>query len=251
MGTIVFAGTDAVVGIVVHPAKPFPAIRVFPDPVPESLLDGGLLLLGEDCFALVQYALFIAVLIPDGIKYTCVAQVQAVLNDLVGVAPVSTVLRVHKVIVAVQTLVGDIPCAGGSRILRSDCMFAVIGRVQQVVDKIGNIACRNPCRTKAHINFVRFQILGLYGAKRIHVGLKPFAQKFYGSFRSLQLLAYIAGEVFVCGLPFFIGSRIAVRVLEDQTVQIRDQLILVHTGKLGHEIKINRCPLRHAHGQRF
>ena len=86
----------------------------------------------QKCASLVQErnALFIAVFIPNGIEYPRVAQVQTVLDDLVGVAPVSTVLRVHKVIVAVQTLIGDIPCAGGSRILRPDCMFSVVGRVQ-------------------------------------------------------------------------------------------------------------------------
>ncbi len=62
MGTVIFAGTDAVEFLVVTPAKGFPALRVFENPVLERFAHGFLLLLGDGGLLFVEDAHLLSVL---------------------------------------------------------------------------------------------------------------------------------------------------------------------------------------------
>ena len=67
MRTIVFSGTVRIVTLIVELNQGLPPLRVFPNPLPECVFNGLLLLLCQGCFLLVQYPTFILVLI-----YHCV-----------------------------------------------------------------------------------------------------------------------------------------------------------------------------------
>ena len=75
MASIVLAGAYAVEFGVVKSSQPVAAVRVFPYPVAESVLDRLLLLLREYGVLLVQHPHFVSVLVGDGIKDTHILEV--------------------------------------------------------------------------------------------------------------------------------------------------------------------------------
>ena len=62
MGTVIFAGTDAVELLIVPLAEGFPAYRVFENPVLERFAHGFLFLLGNGGFLFVEDAHLLSVL---------------------------------------------------------------------------------------------------------------------------------------------------------------------------------------------
>ena len=63
MRAIVFSGTVRIVTLIVELNQGLPPLRIFPNPLPECVLNGLLLLLRQGCFLLIQYPTFILVLI--------------------------------------------------------------------------------------------------------------------------------------------------------------------------------------------
>ena len=210
-------------------------------------------MLGEDGFLLVQHALFSAILIQHSIKHPHVPQVHGILDDPVGVAPVRAVLGVSDDIVEVNRFVGDIPGAREWNELGLNPAAKIVGRVQKLMHKVGDVAGGNPRRAEAHADLVGFQVLGNDGLQRLYVGLEAFAAllKLHGCLSRFQFLPDVAGQIFVRGLPLFVGTGIADGVLVDETRQLVDEPVLVHAGKVRHEVQINHRALRHADRQRL
>ena len=75
MASIVLAGAYAVEFGVVKSSQPVAAVRIFPYPVAESVLDRLLLLLREYGVLLVQHPHFVPVLVGDGIEDTHILEV--------------------------------------------------------------------------------------------------------------------------------------------------------------------------------
>ena len=72
---VVLAGPGGVVEVVVLADKGLPPVGVFPNPVPESVLDGLLLLLGQSGFIPVENTALLAVRVGDGVVDAHVTEV--------------------------------------------------------------------------------------------------------------------------------------------------------------------------------
>ena len=88
VAAIIFAGTGRVHFLVVLAHQSLAALRVAPNPVLKCLPDGLLLLCGQGGRLGVQHAALLAVRVLHGVVDTHIPQVQAVLQDSIGVGPV-------------------------------------------------------------------------------------------------------------------------------------------------------------------
>ena len=96
---VIAAGPDGVKKFIVFLAQVGSAGRVFPDPILECLPDLLLLLLGQHGFFGVKYAGGAAIRLMDGIINPGVPQVQAVLDDRVGVSPFGSIGHIGQGII--------------------------------------------------------------------------------------------------------------------------------------------------------
>ena len=183
MGTVILPGPGAVKALVVFPHQILPAFRVFPDPFPESVLDGLLLLLGQGGFLLVQNADFFPVRVVAFIVDAHIPQVQGGFQNIVSTGPFRAVgsIRCH-VDVGDASFVGDIPfrCERGKvhRHSRTVAGIDIIapsvapGRVEGFIHELLNVFLVNPGSAKANVDFSRAQVLGLHVLQGFDVDLK-------------------------------------------------------------------------------
>ena len=121
MAAVILAGLDAVEDLIVFLAQDFTALRVFPNPGLEGFTHHFLLLLCQHGFLCVQDTFFRAVRILHGVIYPAVTQVQAVLDDGVGVLALGAVGHIgQRIVCAVPGFSADIPLAGGCGIVGGD-----------------------------------------------------------------------------------------------------------------------------------
>ena len=85
MSAIIFTGTYCVEAFIIQRHQIMTTIRVTPDPFGKGILDRLLLLLRQGRFFLIQYTAFRAVWIFHNIKDSYIAQVQRILQYLVGI----------------------------------------------------------------------------------------------------------------------------------------------------------------------
>ena len=210
-----------------------------------------LLLLGKDGLFLVEYALFIAIFVLNGIVYAHVAQVERLFNDLIGAAASSSVGRIDIRAIAVQALVGNIPCAADRGVFSLDLPLHIGGRVQKRMDKVRDVLGRQPCRAQPHVDLMRAKVLGLHGPQCLHIGLVAVAEHFQRRFRLPQLLPHIAGKILVCAKPLFIRARVSLRVLKDHPLQAGNERVETKACQFAHEAKVYAGALGHAHRKGF
>ena len=226
MAAVIGTRLDGVKNLIVFLAQGFPAGRVFPNPGLKGFPNHFLLLLGQHGFLGVQHTLFCAVYIVDGVINTAVPQVQAVLNDGVGVFAFRAVGHISKgVVVAVPAFSADIPLAGGSGIPGGDGIAPkTSGGFQKFIDELGVIGRVNPGCADTHINFGSSQFLGLGFFKGRHIDCKSRVTV-CGFPCRLQLLSDIAGKVVVRCFPPGQGVAVALfGVLEDDAGEFRRNL---------------------------
>ena len=114
-----------------------------------------------------------------------------------------------------------------------------------LLHKLLDIPFVDPRCAEAHFDLRRIQIFWLRLPQRLYIG--SIAGCVYGGYLRLpQLLADIAGELFVCCLPVT-----ANRVEENNAVQLVDQLILTFAGELCHIVHIHTGFFRDGQRQRF
>ena len=89
--SVIFTGTDAVKQLIVFGDECVPPVRILPDPVPESVLDGLLLLLRQSRCLLIQHTLFLTLSILDGIVDADIAEIQRIFQNPQTAGPVRTV----------------------------------------------------------------------------------------------------------------------------------------------------------------
>ena len=110
VSAVILPGTGGIEALIVELHQLPPPVGVAPYPVPECLLDGLLLLLGEGGFLTVEDTFFLAVRIPDGVVDAHVPQVQRIFKDFVGVGAVGAVGHAGvDVVVGDAVLAGDVP----------------------------------------------------------------------------------------------------------------------------------------------
>ena len=153
MRTIILTGTSAVEQLVILFHKFRAAIRVFPHPVLECILNGLLFLLGEGGLLFIQNPLLLAVCILHGIVDTDVPQIQRILQNPVGVGSAGAVGHIGMDIIPARcTLTGDLPLCRHGREFHLDVPAQIKRRFKGFFHELLDIIPIDPCGTKAHIN---------------------------------------------------------------------------------------------------
>ena len=114
MAPVILTGAGGVEKVVVGPDQISPPLGVAPHPVPESILNGLLFLLGKGGLFLVQHPLLFPVHILNGVVDTDIPEVQRVFQDTVGAGPVCAVGHIgHDIVPPRGVLARDLPLRGG------------------------------------------------------------------------------------------------------------------------------------------
>ena len=88
---VIFTGTDAVEQLIVFGDECIPPVRILPDPVPESILNGLLFLLRQCRCFLIQHTLFLTLGILDGIVDADITEIQRIFQNSQTAGPIRTV----------------------------------------------------------------------------------------------------------------------------------------------------------------
>ena len=162
MGAIVLTGTSTVEQLVILFHQFRTAIRVFPHPVLERILNGLLFLLSEGGLLFIQNPLLLAVCILHGIVDTDIPQIQRILQNPVGVSSAGAVGHIGMNIIPARcTLTGDLPLCRHGREFHLDVPAQIKRRFKGFFHELLDIIPIDPCGTKAHINLRRIQVFRL------------------------------------------------------------------------------------------
>ena len=259
MAAVILPGTGAVHFLVVLPNQRFAALRVFPNPVFESVLDKLLLLCRQGGFLCVQDAALMAVCVLNGVIDADIPEVQGVLQQPVGVGPVGAVGGVGGNIVAPgHGFSGHLPFGGVGGIVDLNLIPQIYRGLESLVHELLDIHLIQPCRAQAYLDLAGLQVLGLCGSQRGYVLVKEMVL-FRRSLRGAEFLPHVAGEVFVSGLPALVPMLTAVLpiegtgpgVLVDDAVQVLHDLryLLAAAHERRHEAQVHMSLFADADGQ--
>ena len=219
MRTIILTGTSAVEQLVILFHKFRAAIRVFPHPVLERILNGLLFLLGEGGLLFIQNPLLLAVCILHGIVNTNIPQIQRILQNSVGIGTAGAVGHIGMNIIPARcTLAGNLPFCRHGREFHFNISAQIERRFKGFFHKLLDIIPIDPCGTKAHINLRRIQVFRLCFLQIFRVYRK-------GRVRSRSQFCYaeffpdIAGQIFISRHPAGFLAALRHRVLENDTMQ--------------------------------
>ena len=109
MATVILPWTGGIEAFIVELHQPIPSLRAGPDPVLKRLLDGLLLCLCQRGFLLIQNRLSLSVSILNIIEDFNLAEIQCLLNELVGVDAIGSIGAAGVDIPAVIAFTVDIP----------------------------------------------------------------------------------------------------------------------------------------------
>ena len=174
-------------------------VRITPHPIPESILDGLLLLLGKGRLLLVQYTLFPAFLIQHNVIDASITQVQGVLQNAVGVGSVRTEGGVGRNIGTGDSgLAGDVPLGGVGREMHLDLPLQVERGAEGFVHELLDVVLVYPSCTQTDVDLRCVQILGLSSCQGFHIGNEPGVTLCHQT-GIAELLPYVAGKVLIGG----------------------------------------------------
>ena len=168
--TIVLPRAGGVEFLVIEFDQRLPPLRVFPNPVPECILDSLLFLLCQCGFLLVQHTPLLAIGFCDNIIHTGIPQVQRILQNLIGIDSGCAVggARIH-IPVADILLAGNTPLSCVGRVIHDNGTPEIERRLEQIFHELLNILFVNPGCTEAYINFGGIQIFGLRLFQSLHI----------------------------------------------------------------------------------
>ena len=246
MAAVILARADRIEAFVVLLHQRLPPIRVTPDPLLKGVLDGLLLLLRKRRFLGIENAPLRAVCIINRVIDAHIAQIQRVLQNPIGVSALCAVGHIGvDILFGWGGFAADVPFSGAGRIVHLNRVLSVVRRMKSLLHKLLDVPFVDPRCAEAHFNLRRIQIFRLCLPQRLYVG--SVAGCVYGGcFRLPQLLADVAGKVFVRRLPVA-----ASRVEENNTVQLVDQFVLTFAGELCHIVHIHTGFFRDGQRQRF
>ena len=252
VGAIKLTGTGGIETLVVLLYQRMAAVRITPHPIPESILDGLLLLLGKGRLLLVQYTLFLAFLIQHNVIDAGVTQVQGVLQNAVGVGSVRAEGGVGcNIGTGDSGLAGDVPFGGVGREMHLNLPLQVVRGAEGFVHELLDVVLVYPCCTQTDVDLRCVQILGLSRYQGFHIGNEPGVM-LCEPLSVTEFLPYIAGKVLV-GRHILQGLACAHRLRQrkDHAGQFLGKLIFGLAGQLRHERKIHADTLSDGDGQGF
>ena len=219
MRTIVLTGTSAVEQLVILFHKFRAAIRVFPHPVLECILNGLLFLLGEGGLLFIQNPLLLAVCILHGIVDTNIPQIQRILQNPVDIGTAGAVGHIGMDIIPARcTLTGDLPLCRHGGEFHLDVPAQIERRFKGFFHKLLDIIPIDPCGTKAHINLRCIQVFRLRLSQILHVHRKSRVRS-RSQFCHAELFPDIAGQIFISRHPACFFTALRHRVFENDTMQ--------------------------------
>ena len=164
MASVILTGPHGVELLVVELNQRLTALRIFPNPFLERILDGLLFLLGQGGFLLVQDMAFFAVRVLNGIIDPDIPEVQGFFQNLICAGTGSAVGHIGVHIPHTHTgLAGDVPLSRKRREFDLNITTGIVRRIQQFLHKLLNILLVDPGCTQTHIDFRCFQVFGLGG----------------------------------------------------------------------------------------
>ena len=197
VSAVVFTGTGGVHFLIVLADQSLAAVRVFPNPVFESVPDRLLLLGGQGGLFGIQHPALFAVCILYGVIDTDIPQVQAVLQNLVGIGTAGSVGGIGcHIVLAYRAFAGDLPLSGERRIVDLDIALEIKRRVEGLIHKLLDVLFVDPGSAQAHLNLRRIQVFGLGSGKGLHIDCKGRVL-LCRPLCLTQLAPHIAGQVFV------------------------------------------------------
>ena len=236
MTTVVLTRACAVELLIVQPCQLFTPVGVFPNPVRKRLFDKLLFALRDCCFLLIEHSRFFAVLILDIIEDPHVFQIQRLFHDLIAVDPARTIGVVRFDIRAVVGFTLHVPFARILREVNMDVPLAVPRCAEQLKHELLRNLWRKPGRTESDRNLTCRQVNRLYSLQSSHILGIILRIELCAAPRPFELLADIAGKVFV-GREILRPAVFVARVhgiQEDNSFQVLKQFLLTLAGQLHH-----------------
>ena len=199
MAAVILAGPGTVHFFIVLAHQCLPPLRVAPNPILERLPNSLLLLRGKGSLLGVQHPALLAVCVLHGVVDAHIPQVQAILQDFIGVGPLSSIRRVSShIVLSNGILAGDLPFRRKGGIVDLNAALKVKGRVKGLVHELLDILLVDPRCPQPHLDLGSVQVLGLGGSQGFHVDRKGRVL-LRRPLCLTQLPAHVAGEVLVCG----------------------------------------------------
>ena len=166
---VILPWADRIEPLIIIFGQPLPALRVFPDPLLERLLDQVLFSLRNSGFLSVQDRFSLTCLIFHIIKHTGIPQIQRIFYDLIGIYPVCSIGVGNTGISPVHALPFDIPFPGMPGEMDFDLPLGIVGVCNSFKHKIGDVRFRYPCGSQTHTDLRSGQILWLYLFQCLHI----------------------------------------------------------------------------------
>ena len=173
VGSVILPGTGGIEQLIVFLHQLFPAPGIPPYPVPEGILDGLLLLLGQGGFLFVQNPALLTIRILHSVIDPDVLQVQGFLQNLVGIRAVRAVGHITgHIVIAGIGFSRDPPFRRirGKHYL--DTAAEIIGCFKSLIHELPDDVGGQPGRAEAYIDLRCIQILWLSFFQCGHVGLE-------------------------------------------------------------------------------
>ena len=175
-----------------------PPLRVPPDPVPESFLNGLLLLLGQRGFVLVQNALFFPFGILHRVIHAHVPEIQRILQNAVGAGTDGAVGGMSGyIVIGNAAFAVDKPLGGSGRVIHFDDVPGIERRLKGFLQESLNIGFVDPGCAQPHIDFRRFQRFGQGLQQGFRIDSEACIRQ-SSRFGSSEFFPDVAGEVFIC-----------------------------------------------------
>ena len=183
----------------------------------------------------IQHPALFAVCILYGVVDTDIPQVQAVLQNLVGIGTAGSVGGIGcHIVLTYRAFAGDLPLSGERRIVDLDIALEIKRRVEGLIHKLLDVLFIDPGSAQAHLNLRRIQVFGLGSGKSLHIDCKGRVL-LCGPLCLTQLAPHIAGQVFVgC---YIMESAVFLqlpRYTEDHALQLGGQFVAALAGQLRH-----------------
>ena len=200
----------------------------------------------------VQHAALFSVCVLYGVIDTDIPQVQAVLQNLVGIGTAGSIGGVScYIVVGYGRFPLDLPFSSKGGIVDLDTALEIKRGVEGLVHKLLDVLFVDPGSAQTHLDLRRIQVFGLRGSKSFHIDCinrvllcRPL--------RLTQFAAYIAGKVFISshimGCAVFLQLS---RYTEDHALQLSGQFFFCFSGKLAHIVHIHAGFFRDGHRQCF
>ena len=252
MAAIILAGTGRVHFFVILAHQSLAALRVSPDPVPKGFPDSLLFLGSQSGLLGIQHAALFSVCVLYGVIDTDIPQVQAILQNLVGIGTAGSVGGVGcHIVVGYRRFPLDLPFSSKGGIVDLNAALEINRGVEGLVHKLLDVLLVNPGSAQTHLDLRRIQVFGLGGGKGFHIDCinrvllcRPLCLT--------QFAAYIAGKVFISS--HIMGRSVLFqlsRYTEDHTLQFSLQFFFCFSAKLAHIAHIHAGFFRDGHRQCF